>query len=140
LANAQAQLIQAQNDLQKAVSGDVLVAPMDGTVLSVEATAGTQVGPGTPILVLLDTTKFEFHTTNLSERDVAQILPGQTAEVILKAYPNDPIQATVVRIGWQAGQVIGDAATYPVMLSLNKESQIIRPGMTGRVEIQVDVR
>ncbi len=118
LANAQAHLTQAENDLEKAIAGDVLIAPLDGTILSVESTPGSQVGPGSPILVLLDTTQFEFHTTNLSERDMAQIIPGQSADVILKAYPNDPIEATVIRIGWQVGQIIGDAATFPVVLSL----------------------
>jgi hypothetical protein len=41
----------------------------------------------------------------------------------------------VVRIGWQAGQPVGDAATFPVMLVFNETDLEIRPGMTGRVEI-----
>jgi multidrug resistance efflux pump len=136
LANAQAQLKQAQHDLQKAIDGAVLVAPTDGTILSVEAVTGTLVGGGAPIFILLDTTQLAFHTTNLSERDVAQIFPGQTALITLKSYPNDPIEAAVVRIGWQASGVVGDAATFPVMLDLSGTELVIRPGMTGRVEIR----
>lgn len=138
LANAQAQFALAQNDLEKAIEAqdDVfLVAPWPGTVLSVEAAPGALVSSGSPIISLLDTTQLEFHTTNLSERDLAQIYPGQTAVVTLKAYPNDPIEAEVVRIGWGAGEAVGDAATFPVMLVLSETDLVIRPGMTGRVEI-----
>jgi len=108
---------------------------MTGTVLSVEAALGAFVGGGFPILTLLDTSQLEFHTTNLSERDVAQIFPGQTALVTLKSHPNDSIEAEVVRIGWQAGMTVGDAATFPVILVLAETNLVIRPGMTGRVEI-----
>jgi hypothetical protein len=77
----------------------------------------------------------EFNTTNLSERDVAQIFPDQIAVVTLKAYPDEPIEAVVVRIGWQAAGAVGDAATFPVMLALSETALNIRHGMTGRVEI-----
>ena len=137
-ANAQAELALAKKDLEKAIEAqdDVfLVAPWTGTVLSVEAAPGALVSSGAPIVTLLDTTQMEFHTTNLSERDLALIQPGQKAIVTLKAYPDDPIEAAVMRIGWQVGESVGDAATFPVMLSLSQTDLDIRPGMTGRVEI-----
>jgi multidrug resistance efflux pump len=139
LANAQIQLTLAQNDLDDAIDAqdDIsLVAPWTGTVLSVEAAPGALVGYGSPIVILLDTTQLEFHTINLSERDLAQIFPGQTAVVTLKTYPNEPIEAVVTRIGWQTGAGVGDAATFPVMLVLTETDLVIRPGMTGRAEIR----
>lgn len=138
LANAHIQLTIAQNNLEKATEAQddiYLLAPWTGTVLSIEVAPGALVGSGSPIVTLLDTTQLEFHTTNLSERDLVQILPGQTAEVRLKAYPNEPIEATVVRVGWQVGEFVGDAVTFPVILSLDKNNLDIRPGMTGQVEI-----
>lgn len=77
----------------------------------------------------------QFHTINLSERDLAQIKPGETAVVTLKAYPNDPLDATVQRISLQAGAAVGDAATFPVILVLDTIELDILPGMTGRAEI-----
>jgi hypothetical protein len=41
----------------------------------------------------------------------------------------------VERIGWQAGEAVGDAATFPVIVALRENDLEIRPGMTGRVEI-----
>jgi multidrug resistance efflux pump len=84
---------------------------------------------------MLDTTQLEFHTSNLSERDLARIAPGQSVQVTLKAYPNDVIEGSVVRIGTQATGVVGDAAVFPVIIAISSAELDIRPGMTGRAEI-----
>jgi multidrug resistance efflux pump len=136
----QAEISLAQSELslaqaQAAVADAELIAPWTGTVLTIEAAPGILVGGGTPIVSMLDATQMEFQTINLSERDLGQIYPGQTALVTLKTYPNEPIEATVSRIGWQAGSPVGDAATFPVVLVFNKTNLDIRPGMSGRVEI-----
>ena len=123
---------QAENALARAQ----LVAPGSGAVLSVDVAVGATIGAGTPVVTLLDADRLEFHTTNLSERDLAQIVPGQAAVVTLKAYPSEPIDAVVVRIGLQAGPAVGDAATFPVVLNLSETDLDIRPGMTGRAEIR----
>lgn len=131
-------LQQSQLNLEKAQNGldDVqLVANTNGTILSVDMTPGTLVTAGTPIVTMLDTANLQFHTSNLSERDLAQIKPGETAVVTLKAYPNDPLDATVQRISLQAGAAVGDAATFPVILVLDATELDILPGMTGRAEI-----
>ena len=134
LTQSHMNLSQAQADLAKAQ----LLAPWNGAVLTVEVTPGGMVGGGTPIVTLLNVSQLEFHTINVSERDLAQIFPGQTATITLKAYPNAPIPATVLRIGWQAGNPVGDTATFPVILVLDDTDFEIRPGMTGKVEIYAD--
>jgi multidrug resistance efflux pump len=129
----------ALGDAQRQLDNSVLLAPSPGTVTDILVARGAQVGSGVPIVTLLDMTQLEVHTTNLSERDLAQITPGQTAVVTLKTYPDDAITATVARIGTQAGiEVVGDAATFPVVLILSETDLDIRPGMTGRVEIRTE--
>ena len=140
LSVAQAELSLQQGQLsleqaQEAVQNAQLVAPTAGTVLSIEVATGSMVGAGSPIMTLLDTTRLEFHTTNLSERDLARVAPGQTVQVTLKAYLNDVIEGSVARIGSQATGMVGDAAVFPVIISLSSSELDIRPGMTGRVEI-----
>ena len=131
LAQSELSFVQSEDALEQAT----LVAPWRGIVLTIEAAPGTLVGGGTPIVSMLDATQAVFQTTNLSERDLGQIYPGQTASVTLKTYPNEPIDATVLSIGWQAGSPVGDAVTFPIMLVLSETDLDIRPGMTGRVEI-----
>jgi multidrug efflux pump subunit AcrA (membrane-fusion protein) len=135
LEQSQLSLMQAENALDKTQ----LIAPWAGTVLAVDAAPGAFVGGGSPIVTLLDTTQLEFHTTNLSERDLAQLEPGQVVLVTLKAYPNDPIEGAVTRIGLQAEGAVGDAATFPVVIVLDTAVLDIRPGMTGRAEIRDSV-
>ncbi len=136
----QAEISRQQNQLsleqaQRALADAQLFAPWTGSVLSVDVAPGAFVGNGTPIITLLGTTQITFHTTNLSERDLAQLATGQTAQITLKAYPNDNIAGTVQRIGVQAEGSVGDAATFPVVILLSANELDIRPGMTGRVEI-----
>ena len=133
VALAESELSLAQAEAEATQSE--LLTPWAGTVLSVEASPGTLIGGGTPIVTLLDLTQLEFHTTNLSERDLGQIQAGQAAVVTLKAYPNEALEAVVVRVGLLAGDPVGDAVTFPVILLLGESDLDIRPGMTGRVEI-----
>lgn len=138
VSQAELSLQQSQLSLeqaQEAVPDAQLTAPTAGTVLSVEVAEGTMVGAGSPIITLLDTTQLEFHTSNLSERDLARVDPGQSVQVTLKAYPNDVIEGSVVRIGTQATGTVGDAAVFPVIISISSAELDIRPGMTGRAEI-----
>ena len=132
LQQAEMTLVQAQQSLADAQ----LLAPWSGTVLSVDVAQGALVSGGTPIMTLIDTDNIEFHTSNLSERDLAQIEPGQPVEITLKSYPNEPIEGVVRRIAPQAGEPLGDAATFTVVISLNGTDLDLLIGMTGRAEIQ----
>ncbi|MFZ0544262.1 MAG: HlyD family efflux transporter periplasmic adaptor subunit [Candidatus Promineifilaceae bacterium] len=139
VAQAELSLEQAQMSLaqaQQSVEDAQLVAPWSGTVLSVEIAQGALVGNGTPIITLIDTNNVEFHTNNLSERDLAQIEVGQPVEITLKSYPNDPIDGVVSRVAPQASELLGDAATFTVVVSLNETELDLLIGMTGRAEIQ----
>ncbi len=132
LAQAQFSRTQAQDALSKAQ----LIAPWPGTVLSIEVAPGAMVAAGTPILTLLDTDQLQFHTTNLSERDLEAIHPGQVVEITLKAFPTTPISGVVAGIAPQASGVVGDAAVFTVKINLDDTDLDLRPGMTGRVEIR----
>jgi multidrug efflux pump subunit AcrA (membrane-fusion protein) len=137
LAILEAQLAQAQLNLDlanQALADSELLAPWPGTVLSVDTAPGALVGSGTPIVTLLDVGQLEFQTTNLSERDLSQIQPGQEVLITLKAFPDDPFEAVVIRLGSLAEGTVGDAAAFPVFIDLSGTDLDIRPGMTGRVE------
>ena len=129
---AEFNLEQARNALEDAV----LVAPWGGTILSVETAPGAIVGGGSPIMTLLDAENLQFHTTNLSERDLADIEPGQAVKITLKTYSGQEFSGTVLRIVPQSSGGIGDAATFVVVIDLDPADLLLLPGMTGRAEIQ----
>jgi len=124
-----------QEKAEKALDDTRLLAPSDGTVLSVDSAPGSLVGSGTPVVTLLDTSALQFQTSNLSERDLAQIHPGLEAEITLKAYPSETVNGRVLRVAPLAEGTIGDAATFAVLIELDESELELLPGMTGRVEI-----
>lgn len=133
LALAQAQI--NQEKAEKALEDTRLLAPTGGTVLAVDSAPGSLVGSGTPVITLLDLANLHFETNNLSERDLAQITPGQEVALTLKAYPNETVNGRVLRIAPVAEGTIGDAATFTVIIDLEETALALLPGMTGRVEI-----
>lgn len=141
LEQAETTLAQAEYNLelaQQALQDASLEAPWPGTILSVDAAPGALVAGGTPIVTLSDSASVQFHTANLSERDLAYITPGQPVEITLKSYAGQTIEGTVAYIVPQAGGQVGDAATFPVVIDINDADSdlILLPGMTGRAEIQ----
>jgi len=124
-------------DIERQLGEVQLFAPIAGEVLAFTTypAPGTMVGAGSPFVTLFDTAALEFHTSNLSERDLAQIEPDQAVNIVLKAYPDTPITGSVLRIGPQATGLVGDAATFPVIVQLDADDLDLRPGMTGRAEI-----
>jgi len=114
-----------------------IYAPWDGEVLSVETAVGGMVSAGTPIVTLIENGRLQFHTNNVSERDLAQIAVGQPARISLKAFSTDTVDGTVARIASQASGTVGDAATFTVIIDIAPDAALaLRAGMTGRVEIE----
>jgi multidrug resistance efflux pump len=113
-----------------------LVAPVEGTVLAVNVAPGALINAGVPVVVVQNTAVLQFQTSNLSERDLAQVTPGQTVELTLKTFPNDPLTGMVARIVPEASGTVGDAATFTAVIDLDPTDVPLLPGMTGRVEIR----
>jgi multidrug efflux pump subunit AcrA (membrane-fusion protein) len=132
LEGNQLALAAAEADL----AGAELRAPWAGVVVSVDAAPGAIIGGGAAVVTLLDTTELEFHTSNLSERDLGAVRPGQPATVTLKTFPAAPLTGTVTRVAPQSSGAVGDAATFVVVIDLDESDLPLRAGMTGRVEIE----
>jgi multidrug resistance efflux pump len=131
---AQGGVLQAESDLARAV----LKAPFAATVDRVHVAEGVEVGPGTPIITLVKTDPLRFATTNLSERDVGLVLEGAAASITLTAFPDTPLDGSVQRISPQAAESASGATVFTVFIELaDTDGMALRPGMTGRVEIEV---
>jgi len=141
IAAAKARLDQAQASLVKARVEEeraVLTAPFHGAITEVAVAAGASVGPGVPAITIARTRPLRFVTTNLSERNVGDIRTGLTAEVVLNAFPEHPLQARVARIAATGTPDEAGAIVYPVYLDVEDDGMPLRAGMTGRVEITID--
>lgn len=132
LDQAEFSLTQTKNALDNAR----LFAPWGGAIITVDAVVGALVGSGTPIVTLFDDAALQFHTSNLSERDLTQVAVGESVAITLKSYPTTPLTGQVTRIVPQSNGLVGDAAVFTVVIDLDQTELVLLTGMTGRAEIQ----
>ncbi len=134
-ADARVQQGQAAVDVAQAnLAQGTLVAPYDGTVVSVDVDPGEMVVPQKPILVIADLSRLQVETTDLSERQIAQVQIGQSATVKLKAFSQD-LPGKVIAISPLSNLNNGDTV-FKVTIALDNPPKGLMWGMTGDVTIQ----
>lgn len=132
----------AQADQSKAVwdtssaelAQATLTAPFDGTVVDIAVIPGELVQVNQVVLVLANLDALQVTTTDLSERDIARIKIGQTADVHVEAL-DITITGKVIRIS-PIAKTIGGDVVYPVTIKLNEQPKGLLWGMSVEVEIQ----
>ncbi|HBY99216.1 MAG TPA: hypothetical protein DEP84_35605, partial [Chloroflexi bacterium] len=169
LTSAQAQVIQASNNLEKLLAGpdanalDIaqsgvdqaeiavkqadlklrqsqIVAPFDGTVTAVNVTEGqTAGGSGGAAAIQLDDLDHLEIVVDMAEVDLSQIKVGQDAEITLDALPDTTLQGKVTDIA-PAGVQNQGVVNYPVTISLTNPPAAVKTGMTANVNIVVQQR
>jgi len=114
-----------------------IISPVDGVVVSREVDVGQTVAASfqTPTLfsVAQDLTNMQIEVS-VSEADIGKIKQGQEVEYTLDGYPNDTFKGRVsqVRI---SPTTVSNVVTYTVIVSVNNDNQILKPGMSANVSI-----
>ncbi|MBN1179906.1 MAG: HlyD family efflux transporter periplasmic adaptor subunit [Anaerolineae bacterium] len=122
-------------DAQEALAHAQLVAPWAAIVLSVDVAPAAAVSGGTPVVTLLSIEEgLRFVTQNLSEQHVADIRPGQRAEITLRTFASTVLEGEVEAVVPQTGGASADAR-FAVHIRLAPTDLPLLPGLTGRVEI-----
>ena len=124
-------LAQAQDQLQDAL----LVAPFDGTVLTVSARRGEWATPGAPAFELA-ATRHLILEMYVDEVDVALLAEGQAAYLSLDAIEGQQLLGTVTYIA-PSSTSVGGAVAYLVEVAFDPGELPVRLGMTADVDIVV---
>jgi HlyD family secretion protein len=133
---AEISLEQAQDDLEAAL----LTAPFDGVVAEVNLQEGVQPPTTAPAITLVDDTVF-FVDVTVDEIDIGKVVPGQTVEVTVDAYPNTVLSGEIETIA-PAPNNVGGVVSYPVRVRLeavDDNTVEIRDGMTASVLIETSL-
>jgi multidrug efflux pump subunit AcrA (membrane-fusion protein) len=124
VTNAAAQVAAAQ-----AAMADLEVkASVNGTVAVVMIQPGEWAQIGQPILKVIDLEHLQVETSDLSERDVAQINVGQSVTVTIKAL-GEEVKGKVIRISPLADKLGGDVI-YKTIIEMDSTPPGLLPGMT----------
>lgn len=135
-ANAEVERMQALLDSANAVllAQSSLVAPFDGTIVSADISLAETVMPGQTVIVLGDLSRYQIETTDLSERDVTKIQPGDSAVVFIEAL-NEEFSGKVIDVD-RIGTTLGGEVVFTVTIALNNQPEGLRWGMSADVNFE----
>ena len=134
LAAARAQQAQVALEIaQVNLAQGTLTAPYDGTVVSIKVIPGEFVAKNQAIVTLAKLDNLQIETTDLSERDVAKVNIGDSANIFIEAL-NENISGRVVAISPIASRAAGDVV-YQVTVALDAQLEGMLWGMTAEVTI-----
>ena len=147
-ANAEAQVVSAEVALENAriaMSDTDVRAPITGTIIERSVEPGavisspTQaVSDGTVLMKMADLTVVQVRAL-VDETDIGKIHPGMDAHVVVAAYPNQPFRGKVQKIEPQA-IVDQNVTMFAVLIMLDNERGLLRPGMNAEVSISIAER
>ena len=132
LKNANAQLNSAQSSLNDLN----LIAPFEGTIVQLNVKPGELANSTLPVVVLADLTGWKIETTDLTEKDVAYLVPNMQAVVRLDAFPGLEFQGFIQEIDLFGIERRG-AANYTITLNFDPKNIPVRWEMTAFVDFSI---
>lgn len=139
LAQAETNLNAAQKAYDSAVTileGTTIYAPFDGTILSISAEVGDEIGTGAFITIAdMKHPEVEFA---VDETDLDKVSVGNAVEVVLDSYPDTTINGSVTEIDPSLQTMDGYQVVAGVILldiSNLDESIVILDGLNASVDI-----
>ncbi len=144
--NSQASLVRAQTnyELAQLQLNDVNIrAPMDGTIIQknveeggVIQSASQNVSGGTTLFVMANLADMQVRTL-VDETDMGLLGAGLAARVTVEAFPDRTFRGVIEKIEPQA-VVEQNVTMFPVIVSLDNSSGLLKPGMNAEVVIEID--
>ncbi len=130
---AQALLDSAKTSLE---AQSALLAPIDGTIVTLDVNPGETVVPGRVIVILGDLTRYQVETIDLSERDVTRVKVGQPVRISIEAL-GEEFTGRVSEIALVSTTLGGDVV-YTVTIEFDEQPQGLMWGMSADVEIPAE--
>jgi len=117
-------------------------APSEGTILYKKVERGQvissptmDVGGGTLLMTMADLSRVQARV-RVDETDLGKIAPGMPANIAVASYPGKRFSGTIEKIEPQA-VVEQNVTLFPVLISLENEERLLRPGMNVDVRFEV---
>jgi len=114
-----------------------LTAPFDGVVGLMNLDTGEMVSPGTPVMFVGDTSRWQIETDDLTEIDIVNVKEGAAVTISVDALPGEEFEGVVSRITPKSVTKAGDV-TFTVLIDVTSgDTSALRWGMTTFVDIEV---
>jgi RND family efflux transporter MFP subunit len=126
---AKAQLETANNQLNYTK----LIAPYDGSISNILSEENEMIGAGRPVLVYSSDNDIEIRTA-VPENIIAHIKAGQKVTIRFSTINGRDFDGEISEIGRSSGA----SSTYPLIITLNHQSNQLLPGMACTIEMQLN--
>jgi macrolide-specific efflux system membrane fusion protein len=113
-----------------------IISPIDGTLIKRAIEPGQSFTGNDAVLVVADHLIVD---AQVDETDIAQIKLRQPARIVLDAYPNEPVAATVTAVAYEA-KTVNNVTTYVVDVAPARVPPVMRSGMTAGVHFRIASR
>jgi len=134
-ADAEAASAQAALEIaQASLAESTLVSPLDANITSVDVAPGEFVKENQIVLTLATLNTLQLETTDLSERDIANVKIGAPVDIFMEAL-NETFGGKVVSISPKADTVGGDVV-FKVTIAFDRQPENLLWGMTAEVIIE----
>jgi HlyD family secretion protein len=146
--NAKSAVVTARTNLDLAkqnLEEATVRAPQEGVIITKNVSVGTviasatgSVSGGTTIVQMADLGTVRIRAL-FNETDIGNVHPGEPANVTVDAYPDRRFSGVVEKIEPQA-VVQQNVTMFPVLVNLQNQEGLLRPGMNGQVAVLIDER
>ena len=130
LSLAQAEL--AVEDAEATLANTSLTAPMDGTILAINADVGESVSSAVVVLADLSKPLLEVF---LDETDLDKVGPGYEVDIVFDGLPEDTFSGQVVRVDPQLVKESGVSAVRAVVEVAYDKPQPLPVGLSATVDV-----
>ena len=138
IAKAQIQTAQAQLYAAEAnYNGNILKAPFDGQIASINSQIGEQVSSATAVATIITNQKIA--SVSLNEVDVAKIKAGDKVNLTFDAIDGLSITGQIALID-TLGTVTQGVVNYAIKISFDTQDERVKPGMSANASIILDVK
>jgi multidrug efflux pump subunit AcrA (membrane-fusion protein) len=124
----------AVTSAQKRLDNTRLVAPISGTVVTVNVVRGEYAAPAAPLIFISDVAHLHVETTDLSERDVPKVEVGQTVGVFVESL-GENLTGHVSLIS-PVSDTLGGDVVYKTTIELDTQPAGMRAGMSVEVQFE----
>jgi macrolide-specific efflux system membrane fusion protein len=115
-----------------------LVTPIAGVVTHIDTPiAGVNITPATAVFAVSDPTSLVFEA-NVDETDVGSLSIGQTATIMLDAFPEATFSGSISFISYSSEQSSGGATVFPVKIAFDDPQNVFRIGLNGDIQIETE--
>jgi HlyD family secretion protein len=116
-----------------------IVAPIDGTIVSVGITVGQRITTDLDATVLFRIARdlsVMHGILEIDESDIGSIEIGQKVSLCIESYPYKTFRGTIVQVRYSP-ESKGGVLFYHATVEINNEERLLRPGMSLQARIHV---